>query len=104
MAGLNARVLASNAGHVGTCTQSETACCSDATHENESSDCDHDGEKCPKDHHHHHSCCSPAQPLTMENDHFRQQSLLTSSLLGIRPEGDVLPEDPFLGSEKPPLI
>jgi hypothetical protein len=103
MAGLNARVLATNASHAGTCTQAEVVCC-DHSHEESPADCQHDGEKCPKDHHHHHGCCSVAQPLAVGNDHFFPLSLLDSSLLGVRPEGDALPEEPFLSSEKPPLI
>ncbi len=27
-----------------------------------------------------------------------------SSLLGVRHEGEAIPDEPFLGSEKPPLI
>ena len=64
----------------------------------------HDGEKCPQNHHHHKGCCSSAQPLTVENDHLRQPGIPGSSLLGVRHEGEVPPEGPFLGSEKPPLI
>ncbi|MES2657182.1 MAG: hypothetical protein V4689_01120 [Verrucomicrobiota bacterium] len=64
----------------------------------------HDGEKCPLGHHHHKGCCSNAQPLTVENDHFRQPGIPGSLLSGVRHEGEVPPEGPFLASEKPPLI
>lgn len=103
MAGLNARVLASGVTHAGTCTHAEEVCC-DHSHERSSGDCQHEGEKCPKDHHHHHGCCSAAQPLTVGSDHFFRPGLLDSLLLGVLHEGDTRPEEPFLSSEKPPLI
>jgi hypothetical protein len=64
----------------------------------------HDGEKCPQDHHHHKGCCTNSQPLTVENDYLRQPGIPGSLLLGVRHEGEMPPEGPFLGSEKPPLI
>ena len=104
MAGLNARVLATNAAHAATCAHAEEVCC-DHSHDGSSKECQHEGEDCPKDHHHHHhNCCSAAQPLTVGNDHFFPMCLAGSSLSGIRHEGDMLPEEPFLSSEKPPLI
>jgi hypothetical protein len=103
LAGLNVRVLGAEDRHVGTCSHIEEICC-DHSHDPAPDDHQHDGEKCPQDHHHHHGCCSIAQPLTVENDHLRQPGIPGSSLLGVRHEGDVPPEEPFLGSEKPPLI
>jgi hypothetical protein len=103
VAGLNARVLAADAVHVGNCSQAEEICCSHS-HGEAPDDHQHDGKKCPQDHHHHHGCCSISQPLTVENDHIRQPGIPGSSLLGMRQEAEVPPEEPFLSSEKPPLI
>ncbi|RYD35067.1 MAG: hypothetical protein EOP87_08000 [Verrucomicrobiaceae bacterium] len=108
MAGLNARVLGAEFLHVGTCSQThvEEVCC-DHSHD-QSPDCqghEHKDGKCPSEpHHHHHGCCPAGQPLTVENDHFRQPAFFGSSLLGVRHDGEIAPEEPFLGSEKPPLI
>jgi hypothetical protein len=105
LAGLNAQVLAADHAHVETCTMepAETPCAhsrQDPHHGHHHPGEDHDGN----DHHHHHDCCSHAQPLTVENHHLRQPGVPGSSLLGVRHEGEVPPEEPFLGSEKPPLI
>lgn len=104
MAGLNARVLGAGTPHVATCSHVEEVCC-DHSHEPACEDRHNDGEKCPQEHHHHHyGCCHNSQPLTVENDHFRQPAFFGSSLPGIRHDGEIAPEEPFLGSEKPPLI
>ncbi|RYD39920.1 MAG: hypothetical protein EOP85_15150 [Verrucomicrobiaceae bacterium] len=108
VAGLNARALGAESLHVGTCSHVEETCV-DHSHDCDSHDHghDHDNEdgKCPPDHHHHHhGCCPAGQPLTVENDHFRQPVFFGSLLLGVRHDGELAPEEPFLGSEKPPLI
>jgi len=103
LAGLNAQALAAEFGHAGGCSHVQEISC-DHSHREAPDDHRHDGEKCPQDHHHHHGCCSTAQPLTIENDHLRRPCIPGSSLLGVRHEGEVPPEEPFLASEKPPLI
>jgi len=108
-AGLNLRVLASDHAHPPKTGQD----CSDHhdhhhpaedLHSPHSDDCPTGGKHDGEGHHHHHGCCSPAQPLTIENDHLRQPYLPDSSLVGVRHDCEVPPDEPFLGSEKPPLI
>lgn len=103
LAGLNVRVLGAESCHVDTCSHIEEICC-DHTHQQAPDEQQHDETKCPQEHHHHHGSCPVSQPLTVENDHLRQPGIPGSSLLGVRHEGEVAPEEPFLGSEKPPLI
>lgn len=99
LAGLSARVLA---------TQGHSICqaCSHADeHGMHHHHPGHGHEDCDPDQPHHHDCCSPVQPLGVENHSpcrlgFSPESLL----LGVRHEGELPPEEPFLSSEKPPLI
>jgi hypothetical protein len=112
LAGLNVRSLGADDHHrLVPCPHEVDSCSDDVStshhhhddhgHHHENHDGDHDG----KDHHHHHECCSQAQPLGMENQFIcRLGPISGSSLLGVRHEGETTPEEPFLGSEKPPLI
>lgn len=61
-----------------------------------------DDKNGPPDHE-HGSCCS-ASPLTIDTSFICRLGVPGSSLLGVRHEGEVPPEGPFLASEKPPLI
>jgi hypothetical protein len=40
----------------------------------------------------------------IENDHSRNTREPGSTLLGVRQDGEIPPDEPVLGSEKPPLI
>lgn len=62
-----------------------------------------DDKSCPPDHE-HHGCCTVAMPLVLDNSFICRLGVPGSSLLGVRHEGEVPPEGPFLASEKPPLI
>lgn len=62
-----------------------------------------DDKNCPTDHE-HHGCCSTGLPLIVDNSFICRLGVPGSSLLGVRHEGEVPPEGPFLASEKPPLI
>lgn len=104
LAGLNARVLADDAVRSGGCTPTET-CCESTGDDGKPADHPDDGDDdCPLEHHHHHDCCSQTLPMAADNAIPGAGGVPGSPLLGLRPEGDVLPEGPFLGSEKPPLI
>ena len=62
-----------------------------------------DDKSCPPDHE-HHGCCNAALPLIGDSNFICRLGVPGSSLLGVRHEGEVPPEGPFLASEKPPLI
>lgn len=105
LAGLNARVLAADAGHLTVCPDSSESCC----HDDPGSDAPaaplHDGEThCPQDHHHHLCCYLHALPLAAEDEPGCRLADPTSSLTGVRHESTLMPDGPFLSSEKPPLI
>ena len=104
LAGLNARVLADEVGRVAVCAQSTDTCCQDHHDAPGPEKHHHDGDDCPLDHHHHFGCCSQALPLTVENNLICRLGIPGSSLLSVLHEGEVPPEAPVLGSEKPPLI
>jgi hypothetical protein len=99
MAGLNVRVIGADHAHSNPQHMSADTCCEhekqpDRPHDNGH----HDGD-C-----HHHHCSMQAQPMTLESDHFIRFVTPDSQRLVIRHEGEFPPEEPFLSSEKPPLI
>ena len=100
LSGLNARGLIADGSPVNVCPQQIKSCCEPDVGNHDS----HDDKNCPPGEHHHHSCCSHALPLTLENHVTCWVGVTESSLLGVCLESDVPPEEPFLGSEKPPLI
>jgi hypothetical protein len=103
MAGVSARAVTADAGRLIACSQVSDHCCGD--HHSEIPEKDHhDDSSCPLGDHHHHHCCSSAQPLAMESLLTCRLSVPQSLLIGIRHESEIAPEEPFLGSEKPPLI
>ena len=104
LAGIHSRVLSSDAEGPDTCSLSVSECCPDVCEAGGPDETHHDGDNCPPDHHHHPGCCFHAMPLTVESDLTCRLGVPGSSLTGIRHEGDVPPEEPFLSSEKPPLI
>ena len=107
LAGLNARVLGDDANRLTGCSHLAEPCCQDDHHDATAPEDPHGhGDECPPGDHHHHSCgcTSHAMPLSVESDLISRLGIPEPSLLGVRHEGDVPPEGPFLGSEKPPLI
>jgi hypothetical protein len=85
------------------CTHSAEICHKSPSVANVGDDDQKDNKSCPPDHE-HHSCCSSALPLIVDSDSICWLGILESSLLGVRHDGEVPPEEPFLASEKPPLI
>ncbi|MES2924470.1 MAG: hypothetical protein V4819_23155 [Verrucomicrobiota bacterium] len=107
LVGLNLRVVGADAGRVDACSHVAEPCCEVDHHDAIAPDDPHGGgDECPPGHHHHHHacCCSPAMPLVVENEIVCRSGVPGSSLLGFRHEGEIPPEGPFLGLEKPPLI
>lgn len=101
--GLGARILAADTSRAAICTESITCC--DHPHDATSpAEHQHDGEDCPLEHHHQHGCCSHPLPLTLDSNLIYRLGIPDSLLLAVRHEGEITPEGPFLGSEKPPLI
>ncbi len=103
LAGLNVRLLAESVDTAAICHDAAHNCC-----ESVPDPCAelHD-ESCPSgDHHHHqhHACCLHAMPLTQEEPPSCRLGVLGVTLSGIQDDGETAPEEPFLGSEKPPLI
>jgi hypothetical protein len=106
LAGLNVRLLAAGAHHAICCEAAATPC------EGDHSACppsEHPQEKdgCPggeHHHHHHHACCSHLPPVVAEEMERGALADRGTEWLGIRPECEIAPDGPFLGSEKPPLI
>lgn len=103
VAGLGARVLAADAGHLELC-ETSTACCHPPHEAVAPAEHPHDGEDCPLEHHHHHGCCFQPVALTLDSALTYRLGVPGSALLADRHKGEVTPEGPFLGSEKPPLI
>lgn len=106
LAGLNVRVLAAGADHAGFCCGSaEISCapdhcvCPSGEHPVEDGGCPGGEHR-----HHHHACCSYLSPVAVEEMGTSAPAVFGSKILGIRPEGEIAPDAPFLGSEKPPLI
>jgi hypothetical protein len=102
-AGLNAGVLALDCGSDDSCRDVAESCCVEVHDTSVSRESHHEGDGCPVEHHHHY-CCSHGLMLGIEGQVFDRLGAAESVILQLRPEADVLPEAPFLGSEKPPLI
>lgn len=102
-AGLNARALALDCGSANGCCDIEETRCVEAHDSSIPQEKHHEGDGCPVEHH-HHLCCSHGITLGAEELAAVRLGNLESRLPQLRPEGHSLPEDPFLGSEKPPLI
>jgi hypothetical protein len=86
------------------CVQPVEACCQDHSNPPSPQDHQHDGKDCPLEHHHHHGYCSHGLPLTVDQNLQYRFGFPDSSLLGVRHDGEVPPDGPYLSSEKPPLI
>ena len=102
-AGLNARVLALDCGPADGCCELAESCCLEVHDTTVPGEKHHEGDGCPVEHH-HHVCCSHGLMLGTEGQVAVRLGAPGTGVLRLRPEADVLPEDPFLGSEKPPLI
>jgi hypothetical protein len=74
-------------------------------HHEEHLPCDpsHD-EDCPSHHHHHCGTVCQVVPLICENEVKCGAPWRLSDNLRPRQESDLMPEDPYLSSEKPPII
>jgi hypothetical protein len=103
VAGLGARIFAADTSRSAVCAES-TSCCDHSQSAKAPAEHQHQGEDCPLEHHHHHGCCSHPLPLTLDTALIYRLGIPSGSLLAIRHEGEITPEGPFLGSEKPPLI
>ena len=93
-AGLNHRVLAADHDHAVACEVDH----GNSVHDGHS----HDDEE-PVDHH-HHECCSQAFPATFAGHAPDALRGPAASYFGFFHEGVSPPDEPCLGSEKPPLI
>ena len=85
------------------CSHSVEKCQESQLDTNLSDDDEQDEKSCPPDHE-HHGCCTTALPLIADHSFTCRLGIPGSSLLGVRHDGEVPPEGPFLASEKPPLI
>jgi len=118
IAGLNSQAIASYCSDPVACSHSADSCgpmdedihscdsthAGQKTHIGEPKGGHSDGDSCPADHHHHHACCAHGLVLGLNSHGDCKPGLLASAFAGFRNQGDVPPEEPFLGSEKPPLI
>jgi hypothetical protein len=104
-AGLNARVLALDCGTGDDCCEPVESCCVEVHDTSVPEGNHHDGDGCPVEHHHHHHvCCSHGLLTAADGQSVIRLTPVACGSPQLRPEGDLLPDDPFLGSEKPPLI
>ncbi len=101
-AGLNAGVPAMDCGPDDGCCEVAEFHCVEVHDPSVPQEKHHEGDGCPVEH--HHVCCSHGLILGIEGQVAARLGTSESVVLRLRPEADVLPEDPFLGSEKPPLI
>ena len=95
--GLSARVLASS------CDLVLDPCCQEQHHSSTTPGDHHDGDNCPVEHH-HQGCCSLGLLLGMESDMLVRLGVPGTELESFRHEGELVPDEPFLSLEKPPLI
>jgi hypothetical protein len=101
LAGLHTRALAATNHTCGNETSSDHC---GQTHVKTSPDeHHHDGDQCPVEHH-HFGCCSHALPSAVVNDGSIRLGIPNSSYVRVRHQSEVAPDEPLLGSEKPPLI
>lgn len=100
--GLQARVLAKDPCEVMVSMHQGDHC--DHHHE-ESLPCDPSHEKnCPAEHHHHCGIVCHVSPLVSENDFAGRLAEPTSIRLRLRSESELIPEGPYLSSDRPPII
>lgn len=99
LAGLNARVLAADGPRIPVCAHVEHDCGTDEGHDHGDSHEKH----CPLEHHHHSGCCQNL-PLTTASDLALRLSVTESALPVFWHEGEIPPDGPSIGLDKPPLI
>ena len=104
LAGLNSRLMASSCNDATRCEHRMDLCCDDGAQACQPVDSHRPGDKCPPDHHHHHTCCSHVVALGLDQKAPCHLGTPVSALETMRHQGDRPPDEPFLGSEKPPLI
>ncbi len=102
-AGLSARVLAMDSCAVEDRCETVETCCVERHDTTSQKDNHHKGDGCPVEHH-HHVCCSHGLSLGADEEMEFSPVSADSGTSPCRPEGDSLPDDLFLGTEKPPLI
>lgn len=105
LAGLHASAVASDVCRSTTCSElvdhwDSPDNCSASSRK----DIHHEGDPCPLDHHHHCDSCTHALPMIVESEPVCQIGIAGILLIGSFHESDLAPEEPFLSSEKPPLI
>ena len=103
LAGLNARAFAVNCISTSECGQAVETCCEDQQGSKTSQEHQHGEDHCPTEHH-RHTCCSHGMPIGIDFQVPTRISVSGSVFFAFLHEEDLLPEEPFLASEKPPLI
>lgn len=102
LVGLQVRVLADDPCEVLTAMHQSDPC---EHHHEDNPPCDPShGEKCPAEHHHHCGALCHVMPLVSENDYACRLPLPVSSRLRVIPESDMIPDGPYLSSDRPPII
>lgn len=105
LAGLNSRLAGEICVDSAGCCEIVTSACCEGVHEAGSPvQSRHDGDDCPKGLHHHHVGCVHGFVLGLDPEHPCRPGAPVAMRAGFHHQGDTLPEDPFLSSEKPPLI
>lgn len=100
--GLHARVLAKGPCEVIVSMHQADHC--DHHHE-ESPPCDSSQEKdCPAEHHHHCGLGCHVSPLVTEENLSSLLLVPAFSRLRLRSDSELIPEDPDLSSDRPPII
>ena len=100
--GLQLRVLAHDPCEV-LATMTED-CHTGHPHENDAP-CDSPHDKnCPSEHHHQGGACCHVLPLVSDNQAACRLASPASYRLRLRPERALIPEGPYLSSDRPPLI
>gem|GEM_PF-2891773 len=64
----------------------------------------HPESQCPEGHHHHGMGCHVSPAMTAEDEEHLGLTAISHEGSSCRPQSEVIPEGPFLSSEKPPLI
>lgn len=102
-AGLSARVLAMDCCVGENPCETVETCCVERHDAASQPGNHHEGDGCPMEHH-HHVCCSHGLSLGADERMQLRPTRAASADSRCRPEGDLPPDDLFLGTEKPPLI
>jgi len=90
-------VRAGNCGEA--CEPPASDCCQD-----HGSKKGHPEDQCPEGHHHHSLCCHVSPAVSTEDEEHISLAARDPDAALCRPQSEMIPEGPFLSSEKPPLI